>query len=70
MAIFKRTHSEDPDFKNLVVLLDRHLAFLDGDDHEFYDQFDTLDNIKNVMVCYQEDVAVGCGAFKDRKSVV
>nr|WP_315141167.1 GNAT family N-acetyltransferase [uncultured Flavobacterium sp.] len=65
MTIFKRTHSEDPDFKNLVVLLDRHLAFLDGDDHEFYAQFDTLDNIKNVVVCYQEDVAVGCGAFKE-----
>lgn len=64
----KRTNSEDSDFKKLVVLLDQHLAILDGEDHAFYSQFDTLDNINNVVVCYQESIAVGCGAFKEYNS--
>ena len=64
----KRTNSEDSDFKKLVILLDQHLAVLDGEDHAFYSQFDTLDNIKNVVVCYHESVAIGCGSFKEYNS--
>ena len=68
MIHYQRTNSEDSDFKKLVVLLDQHLAILDGEDHAFYSQFDTLDNINNVVVCYQESIAVGCGAFKEYNS--
>lgn len=62
--IFERTTSDNDDFLNLVTLLDEDLAIRDGEDHAFYAQFDTLDHIKNVVVCYQGKIAVGCGAFK------
>jgi putative acetyltransferase len=65
MLIIKRTTPENQDFQNLVVLLDIDLAIRDGDDHAFYAQFDTVDKINYVAVCYQDDVAVGCGAFKE-----
>lgn len=61
---FQRTASDNNDFLNLVTLLDEDLARRDGEDHAFYTQFDTLDHIKNVVVCYQDNHAVGCGAFK------
>lgn len=66
-----RTTSDNIDFKNLVVLLDAFLKITDGDEHSFYDQFNKIDALKNVVVFYSDDVAVGCGAFKeyDSKSV-
>ncbi|MNS02203.1 Acetyltransferase (GNAT) family protein [compost metagenome] len=68
MVTLKRTTSDNPDFKNLVVLLDIDLAIRDGEDHAFYAQFDTLDAIKNVVVYYQGAVAIACGAFKEYDS--
>jgi pyrroloquinoline quinone (PQQ) biosynthesis protein C len=50
-----RTNSENPDFQSLVVLLDRDLKIRDGDEHEFYAQFNKIDSIKNVVVAYLED---------------
>jgi putative acetyltransferase len=66
-----RTTSDNTDFKNLVALLDAFLKITDGDEHSFYDQFNKIDTIKNVVVFYVDNVAVGCGAFKvyDSKSV-
>ncbi|MGQ7944565.1 GNAT family N-acetyltransferase [Flavobacterium sp. WC2509] len=64
MLNIKRTTAEDKDFKKLVVLLDKDLAIRDGEDHAFYAQFDKLEKINHVVVCYQNDVAIGCGAFK------
>jgi len=60
-----RTTSDNIDFQNLVVLLDEVLRIKDGEDHAFYAQHNTLDKIKHVLVCYQEAVAIGCGAFKE-----
>ena len=62
--ILKRTNSDDPDFRRLVTDLDIYLAEVDGDDHAYYAQFNGLDTIANVIVAYDEDKAVGCGAFK------
>ena len=59
-----RTTSDNTDFKKLVVLLDAFLKITDGDEHSFYDQFNKIDALKNVVVFYIDDVAVGCGAFK------
>ena len=59
-----RTKSDSPDFRSLVILLDRDLKIRDGDEHEFYAQFNKIDAIKNVVVAYFEEEAVGCGAFK------
>jgi GNAT superfamily N-acetyltransferase len=59
-----RTTSENSDFQVLVRLLDTDLQIRDGKDHSFYAQFNKIDLIKNVVVCYINKTAVGCGAFK------
>lgn len=71
MSIFKRTHSDNIDFQNLVALLDEDLKIRDGDEHSFYSQFNKIQNIRNVIVCYIDDNPIGCGAFKeyDQKKV-
>ena len=59
-----RTTSENPDYQKLVVLLDATLKILDGDDHAFYAQYNKSDAIKNVVVFYENNQPLGCGAFK------
>ncbi len=59
-----RTTSEHADFKKLVRLLDQDLAIRDGDDHAFYDQFNSIDGLQHCMVLYEDSNAIGCGAFK------
>ncbi|MBW8362519.1 MAG: GNAT family N-acetyltransferase [Kaistella sp.] len=65
-----RTSSENPDFIQLVKMLDEYLAFMDGEDHAFYDQFNGIDKLKHCVLLYEEENAVGCGAIKpyDKKS--
>ena len=65
MPNINRTTSENIDFQKLIVLLDEVLRIKDGEDHAFYAQYDTLDKINHVVVCYQDAVAIGCGAFKE-----
>ena len=60
----KRTDSTDTDFITLVAELDKYLADVDGEEHAYYAQFNGLETIKNVVVAYEGDEAVGCGAFK------
>lgn len=60
-----RTDSSNKDFVELVYLLDKVLKIRDGDDHSFYAQYNKIDKIKNVVVAYIDDVAVGCGAIKE-----
>ncbi|BFM44050.1 GNAT family N-acetyltransferase [Flavobacterium sp. CFS9] len=67
MIKLKRTNSDDTDFKNLVILLDQDLKIRDGDDHDFYNQFNKTDLIKHVVVFYENDRAVGCGAFREKE---
>jgi GNAT superfamily N-acetyltransferase len=59
-----RTDSENPDFKSLVKALDAYLKITDGDEHDFYNQFNNIDVIKHTVVAFENDKAVGCGAFK------
>jgi putative acetyltransferase len=68
---FIRTTSENPDYQKLVVLLDATLKILDGEDHDFYAQYNKSDAIKNVIVFCENNQPVGCGAFKfyENKSV-
>ena len=65
-----RTNSDNPDFTKLVALLDRDLAIRDGDDHSFYAQFNKTNHIRHVIVAYENDEAIGCGAFKDYETAV
>lgn len=59
-----RTTSKHPDFVTLVKLLDAELAKADGDDHQFYAQFNKIDKIDHVVLIYSDGEAVACGAFK------
>lgn len=68
MTSLKRTNSDDIDFINLVVLLDQDLAIRDGEDHAFYNQFNKTDKIKHVIVFYENNIAVGCGAFREKEN--
>ena len=63
-----RTDSQNKDFIKLVKLLDADLAIRDGDDHDFYNQFNKLDNIKHAVVLYQGEMPLGCGAIKEFES--
>ncbi|MCC3160436.1 GNAT family N-acetyltransferase [Hymenobacter sp. 15J16-1T3B] len=59
-----RTDSDNADFRALVRLLDQDLQVRDGAEHGFYAQFNKVDAIRHVVVAYQDDEPVGCGAFK------
>lgn len=65
MTIFNRTDSDNADFQDLVALLDEDLQIRDGNEHFFYAQFNKIQNIRNVIVCYIDNKPVGCGAFKE-----
>ena len=60
-----RTNSENKDFQKLVTMLDAELAIRDGEEHSFYAQFNKIDNIKYVIVAYENEMPVGCGAIKE-----
>ncbi|MCF2504866.1 GNAT family N-acetyltransferase [Dyadobacter sp. CY107] len=59
-----RTTSEHPDFIALVKSLDAYLAVTDGDEHAFYNQYNKIDMIRHVVLAYENDIAIGCGAIK------
>ena len=59
-----RTDSDNPDFRQLVALLDRYLGEMDGEEHSFYAQYNKLDKIHHVVVAYRDGIAAGCGAIK------
>lgn len=65
MIKISRTNSDSGDFRELVMQLDAHLKIRDGEDHSFYNQFNKIDRIKYVVVAYDHEVPVGCGAIKE-----
>ena len=60
-----RTDSDNQDFIKLVQHLDADLAQRDGNEHAFYAQFNKIDKIKYVVVAYEDDKPLGCGAIKE-----
>lgn len=60
-----RTNSENSDFIDLVKQLDAYLKITDGDEHDFYNQFNSIDKLNHTVVAYIENQPVGCGAFKE-----
>ena len=59
-----RTNSENKDFRTLVKELDAYLKITDGEEHSFYNQYNNIDVLKNVVVVYVDAFPVGCGAIK------
>lgn len=60
-----RTYSTNPDFIALVQQLDMDLAKRDGDEHAFYHQFNSIQLLDHVIIIYNNEVAISCGAFKE-----
>jgi GNAT superfamily N-acetyltransferase len=64
MIDLKRTNADDEDFLALVGMLDAELRVRDGEEHDFYAQFNKPVGLSGVVVAYLENLPVGCGAFK------
>jgi len=59
-----RTAAANTDFQKLAALLDAELAEIDGEEHDFYHQFNSIDSLKYCLVGYLNDELVVCGAIK------
>ncbi len=59
-----RTNSENSDFIQLVAKLDKDLALRDGEEHDFYHQFNKIDSLKQVLIVFENEKALSCGALK------
>ena len=58
-----RTTSENADFQRLTRLFDDYLVDIDGDEKDFFAQYNQI-YLDHVLVAYDGETAVGCGAFK------
>ncbi len=59
-----RTNSENEDFIYLVKQLDAYLKITDGDEHDFYNQFNSISALNHVVIAYLNKKPIGCGAIK------
>jgi GNAT superfamily N-acetyltransferase len=64
-----RTNSNHPDFQKLSAIFDEYLVDIDGDEKDFFAQFNQI-YINQVVLFYENDIAVGCGAFKQYEDSV
>lgn len=64
MITIKRTDSTHTDFIELVKHLDTDLAIRNGENNDFFAQFNKVDTIKHVVIAYDGQTPVGCGAIK------
>ncbi len=64
MLTFNKTNSADADFQLLVTELDADLQNRYGEQQAFFSQFNKLNHIHHVIVAYENELPVGCGAFK------
>ena len=60
----KKTTSTDPDFVKLVSHLNAELSKINGDEDAFYAQFNKIDKINHVVIVYENDIPIACGAIK------
>jgi len=60
----KRTNSLDPDFQMLAGELEADLKVRDGDGHLLFAALNQLTGTVDAVVAYDQDKAVGCGAFR------
>ncbi len=64
MITLKRTNSEDKDFHELVMLLNKDLQDRYGAIQDFYSRFNSIKDLPTVVVAYYQGQPVGCGCFK------
>jgi putative acetyltransferase len=59
-----RTNSDNPHFRQLVVLLDGDLTVRYGDLQKHYAQFNHINFIDTVVLAYENGIPAGCGCFR------
>ena len=59
-----RTGSTDQDFKKLILLLDNELIDQYGDNQNYYDRFNKVEECKTVVIAKSYHNPIGCGCFK------
>lgn len=59
-----RTDAKNKDFAKLVAALDAFLKISDGEDHTFYNQFNSINELEQVVLAYVDGNPLGCGALK------
>ncbi len=59
-----RTNSKHADFIILVEELDNYLSVINGENDDFFKKFNQLNDLNNVILVYNKESVVGCGAFK------
>lgn len=64
-----RTNSENAHFKTLTQFFDEYLVEIDGDEKDFYAQHNHI-YLENVIICFDDEIASGCGAFKKHENNV
>lgn len=64
MFQIKKRTKNNSDFQKLTKALDQDLSITDGDEHEFYNQFNGLEDLAVELIAYRDNQAIGCGAFK------
>ena len=66
----QRTNSENKDFIRLIIDLDAYLKITDEDEHDFYNQYNNIDVLSEVVVIHEykktniKPAAIGCAAMK------
>ena len=53
MIKLTRTNSKNIDFIELIKQLDAYLKITDGDEHDFYNQFNAIESLNHVVICIQ-----------------
>lgn len=67
MVTLQRTDNSNSDFLTLLPYLDKELRENDGDEADYYATFNKPQGIPWVVVAYENNTPVGCGALKPYK---
>lgn len=65
MVEIYRTNATDSHFIDLVAQLDVEMAERDGEDHSFYQQYNSIERNGLVALLKNNDKIIGCGAIKE-----
>lgn len=70
MISIERVASHNEHFIQLVKKLDDYLRVVDGEDHDYYHQYNSVDAIPHCIVLFENNTPIGCGGIKkfDRHS--
>lgn len=64
MTTLLRTTSDHPAFQSLIRALDKELQSRYNEEQAVYDQYNKIENNRNIVVALNNGSAVGCGCFK------